>query len=111
MFTMKNGQVKQLASGRDVKLCEGNILAVTRSYLDGNKTYCYYKIENGNAVLVDYLRYDVDRDPENPWFRSPDLTGQDMTLKPISEMEAKSIIASYDPLEMDMKPIAEYTFQ
>ena len=111
VFTMKNGQVKQLASGQDVKLCEGNIFAVTRSYLDGNKTYCYYKIENGNAVLVDYLRYDVDRDPENPWFRSPDLTGQDMTLKPISEMEAKSIIASYDPLEMDRKPIAEYPFQ
>ena len=73
-------------------------------------TYRYYRLEKDSAVLVDYLRYDVDRDHENPWFHSPDLTGQDFTLEPISEMEAKSIIASYDSLEIDMKPIADYPF-
>ena len=68
-------------------------------------------MEKDGVVQVDYLRYDVDRDPENPWFRSPDLTGQDFTLEPISEMEAKSIIASYDSLDIDMKPIADYPFE
>jgi len=108
VFTMKNGQVKQLVSGREVRLCEGNIFAVTRSYLDENKTHCYYKIENGNAVLVDYLRYDKHRNPDAPWFRSSDGTGQDVTLQPISEQEAQSIIASYIPLELNMKPISQW---
>lgn len=108
VFTMKAGQVKQLVSGLDVNLCNDNVLAVTRSYLDGNKTYCYYKVRNGNAALVEYLRYDVDANPENPWFRSPDLTGQDVTLESISEAEAKSILASFQPLALDMKPISDY---
>jgi hypothetical protein len=74
-------------------------------------TYRYYRLEKDRVVLVDYLRYDVDRDPENPWFRSPDLTGQDFTLEPISEMEAKSIIASHESLDIEMKPIADYPFE
>jgi len=110
VFTMKNGQVKQLVSGREVRLCEGNILAVTRSYQDGNKTYCFYKIENGNAVLMNYLRYDMDCDPENPWFYSPDRSGQDVTLQPISEQEAQSVIASYTPQQLDLHPVSEYPF-
>lgn len=108
VFTMQNDQVKQLLSGREVALCEGNIFAVTRSYLDGNKTYCYYKIENGNAVLVDYLRYDKDRNPDAPWFRSPDGTGQDVTLQPISEQKAKAIMDSYDAVELDLKPVSAW---
>lgn len=108
VFTTKNGQAKQLVSGRDVKLCEGNVLAVTRSYLDGNKTYCYYKIENGNAVLVDYLRYDADRDAEKPYFRSADASGQDISLEPISREEFHTVLARYTSLDMDLKPVAEY---
>jgi len=91
--------------------CEDGIVEAIQHYGPVNMTYRYYRLEKERAVLVDYLRYDVDRDPENPWFRSPDLTGQDFTLEPISEMEAKSIIASYDSLDIDMKPIADYPFE
>ena len=111
VFTMKNGQVKQLASGQDVKLCEGNILAVTRSYLDGNKTYCYYKIENGDAVLVDYLRYDIDRNPDSPWFRSTDNSGQDYSMVEISEPEFESVWGKYVTMNLSMKPVSEYPSQ
>ena len=111
VFTMKNGQVKQLASGRDVKLCEGNIIAVTRSYLDGNKTYCYYKIENGDAVLVDYLRYDIDRNPDSPWFRSTDNSGQDYSMVEISEPEFESVWGKYVTMNLSMKPVSEYPSQ
>ena len=90
--------------------CEDGIVEAIQHYGPVNKTYRYYRLEKDEAVLVDYLRYDVDRDPENPWFRSPDLTGQDITLEPISEMEARSIIASYDSMEIDMKPISDYPF-
>ena len=111
IFTMQDGQVKQLVSGPDVKLCEGNVLAVTRTYLDGNKTFCYYKIENGNAVLMDYLRYDTDRNSEAPWFSSSDRTGQDMTLKPVSADEAMFIMDSYKLLDYNMKPFNEFPFR
>ena len=111
MFTMKNGQVKQLASGQDVKLCEGNILAVTRSYLDGNKTYCYYRIVDGNAVLVDYLRYDADRNPNNPWLRSSDNSGQDYSMVEISESEFKSVLRKYEPMNLSTQPVSQYPFQ
>ena len=108
VFTMKDGQVKQLASGRDVKLCEGNIIAVTRSYLDGNKTYGYYRIVDGNAVLVDYLRHDKDKNLDNPWLRSNDNSGQDYSMSDISEAEFESIRRKYVPIDFQMKPVSEY---
>lgn len=91
--------------------CEDGIVEAIQHYGPVNMTYRHYRLEKDSVVLVDYLRYDVDRDPENPWFRSPDLTGQDFTLEHISEMEAKSVIASYDSLNIDMKPIADYPFE
>ena len=91
--------------------CEDGIVEAIQHYGPVNMTYRYYRLEKDSVVLVDYVRYDVDRDPENPWFRSPDLTGQDFTLEHISEMEVKSVIASYDSLNIDMKPIADYPFE
>ena len=68
-------------------------------------------MKGDQAELIEYLRYDVDKSPDNPWFRSPDLTGQDITLEPISEKEAISIIASYEHLEITMKSVSEYPFE
>lgn len=100
-----------MVSDGSVTPCEDGIVEAIQHYGPTNMTYRYYRLEKDQAVLVDYLRYDVDRDPENPWFRSPDLTGQDITLESISEMEAKSIIASYDPLEIELKPISEFPME
>ena len=111
VFAMKDGSTKQLVSGLDVQLCQGNILSVTRSYLDGNKTHCYYKIENGNAVLVEYLRFDADRNPGNPWLRSRNRSGQDYSMAEISKMEFESIRNKYVPIDMSLKPVSEYPFQ
>ena len=108
VFTMKDGQVKQLASGRDVKLCEGNIIAVTRSYLDGNKTYCYYRIVDGNTVLEDNLRYDKDKNTDNPWMRSSDNSGQDYSMATISETEFESVRGKYIPVDLLLKPVTDY---
>ena len=113
IYTIADGKLVcySMISDGTITVCEDGIVQATIHYGPDNFTTRFYRLNRGKTELVDYLRYDVDVAPENPWFRSPDLTGQDMTLKPISEMEAKSIIASYDPLEMDMKPIAEYPFQ
>ena len=111
VFTMKDGAVKQLVSGLDVKLCQGNILAVTGDFLDGNKAYLYYRIVDSSAVLVDYLRYDADRNPNNPWLKSNDNSGQDYSMDKISKMEFESIRNKYVPIDMPMKPVSQYPFQ
>ena len=113
IYTTVDGAIisYNMVSDGSMRPCEDGIVEALQHYGPVNMTYRYYRLEKDSVVLVDYLRYDVDRDPENPWFRSPDLTGQDFTLEPISEMEAKSIIASYDSLDIDMKPIADYPFE
>lgn len=108
VFTMKDGAVKQLVSGLDVKLCQGNILAVTRDFLDGNKAYLYYRIVDSSAVLVDYLRYDADRNPNHPWLKSNDNSGQDYSLTEISEDEFEAIRSRYIVDDLTLRPCAEY---
>lgn len=108
VFTMQNGQVKQLASGVDLAITDKNAVIVERHYLDGNSAWCCYKIENGEAILLDYLRYDAHRDPANPWFRSADASGQDVSLFPISEAEYNRLKGSHTPMELDWKPVTQY---
>lgn len=112
IYTIRNGKVSgySMVSDGSLTVCENGIVEAVYHYGPVNRTYRYYRLEEDRAVLVDYLRYDVDANPDMPWHRSPDLTGQDITLESISTVEAMSIIASYAPLELDMKPIAEYPF-
>ena len=113
IYTMVDGTVCNYSMINDgtLTICDDSIVQAVIHYGPENYTVRFYRLNRGHIELMDYLRYDVDVDPENPWFRSPDLTGQDFTLEPISEMEAKSIIASYDSLDIDMKPIADYPFE
>ena len=113
IYTMIDGKVSSysLLSDGTITACEEGILQATIHYGPDNFTTRFYRLNQGKTELVDYLRYDLDVDPENPWFRSPDCTGQDITLKPISEKEAKSVLASYTPIGIDMKPIAQYPFE
>ena len=113
IYTTVDGAIisYNMVSDGSMRPCDDGIVEAIQHYGPVNMTYRYYRLEKDSVALVDYLRYDVDRDPENPWFRSPDLTGQDFTLEPISEMEAKSIIASHESLDIEMKPIADYPFK
>lgn len=108
VFTITQGQVKLLVCGEDVAICDENVISFHRTYLDGNQTHCYYKVENGMAVLTDYLRYDKDKDSENPWFQSDDNSGQDVSMVPISQGTYDAIQAKYTPMELDMKPVSQY---
>ena len=108
VFTMKDGQVRQLVSGRNVAITDKNAILVERTYLDGNSAWCCYKMENGEAVLIDYLRYDAHRNPENPWLRSSDANGQDTSLFPISEKQFISIKESHVPIALDWQPVDNY---
>ena len=59
-----------------------------------------------NAVLVDYLRYDKDKNPEKPWFYS--ANAQDDSLIPISKEKFESVQAKYIPMELEMLPLSDY---
>ena len=106
LLAMKNGQVKLLECGRNLHICQGGF-AHTRQYLDGNSATGFYRVEHGDAILVDYLRYDTGISAENPWFCSPD--GQDDTLRPITQAEYEAIQAKYVPLEPDMRADLVYS--
>ena len=87
IYTLIDGKVScySLISDGTITACEDSILQATIHYGPENFTTRFYRLNRGRIELVDYLRYDVDVNPQNPWFRSLDLTGQDMTLDPISE--------------------------
>ena len=106
LLAMKGGQVKLLECGRNISICQGGF-AYTRQYLDGNSATGFYKVEHGDAILVDYLRYDTGTNAESPWFCSPD--GQDDTLRPIPQAEYEAIQAKYAPLELDMRADLVYS--
>jgi len=108
VFTMQGGQVKQLAGGENLTLCQGGVIAQTITYLDGNRICCYYQVKNGDAVLVDYLRYDADKNPGNPWLQSADLSGQDYSMQPISQENYDAIRTKYTPAEPNWQPVSAY---
>lgn len=110
IFTIQNGKVVEF-SEHNLNICGGNIIEVMNHYSGDNKAYCYYRMEGVYLKMIDYLRYDADKDPENPWFRSSDASGQDISMVPISQAEFDAIRAQYTPLDLDMKPMSEYSLK
>ena len=102
VLTVKNGRVKILECGQDIRICKGNYILHTCSYLDGNSATSVYKVQNGNAVLVDYVRYDNSR--ENPWLYAPDA--QDESLKPITQQQYEDILSKYEAMTPEMHPVS-----
>lgn len=107
IYTMDQGDTIMLLYGRDLTVCKNGYVEIIQSYSGENKTYCYYRIDGNQAVLVDYLRYDADVNPDNPWFYSTDATGQDMSLISISAEQAQSIRDQYHPMDLTLTPIAQ----
>ena len=102
VMTVKNGRVKILECGQDIRICKGNYILHTCSYLDGNSATSVYKVQNGNAILVDYVRYDNSR--ENPWLYAPDA--QDESLKPITKQQYEDILSKYEAMTPEMHPVS-----
>ena len=113
VYTMAEGKAIPMYSGTTyngatLNICRGNIIEITHSYSGDNKVYCYYRMSGTKGVMVEYLRYDAERNPKNPWFRSIDGSGQDISLEPITKAEFDRIRNTYAPLELDWKPVTEY---
>lgn len=85
-----------------------NLIDLLHTYSGENKVYCYYRMSGAKGQMVEYLRYDAERNPQNPWFRSTDGSGQDISLEPITKAEFERIRNMYAPLTLDWKAVAEY---
>ena len=113
VYTMHDGKMVTMYSGETyygsgLNICRGNIIEIIHTYSGENKVYCYYRMSGTTGEMVEYLRYDAERNPQNPWFRSTDGSGQDISLEPISKAEFDRIRNTYAPLELEWKHIAEY---
>ena len=113
VYTMAEGKAIPMYSGATynsvaLNICKGNIIEIIHSYSGNNKVYCYYRMNGTTGELVEYLRYDEERNPLNPWFRSTDATGQDTSLEPISRVEFDRIRQVYASIDLDWKPVEEY---
>lgn len=113
VYTMSNGKLVCMYSGDSyydagLNICRGNIVEIIHSYSGENKAYCYYRMSGTKGEMVEYLRYDAERNAQNPWFRSTDGSGQDISLEPVTKAEFDRIRNIYAPLEPDWKPVAEY---
>ena len=68
-------------------ICWVDIIEIIHIYSRGKKIYCYYRRSGTIGKVVYYLRYDAERNPQNPWPRSTDGSGQDISLEPITRTE------------------------
>ena len=71
--------------------------------------YCYYQLQNGVAVMVVYLRYDQQKNPENPWFYSSDASGLDVSLESMTQKEFDAYRNAYTPIELELKPLTDFS--
>ena len=111
VYTMTDEVLNKIISGYELTVCEDNILEKVVRYSDNTYAVCYYRIVNGNQTeMIEYLRYDADRNPSNPWFRSTDASGFDETLVPVTESQFERIMNSYKDIGLAMKPLSEYPF-
>ena len=73
--------------GAGLNICRSNVIEIIHSYSGENKAYCYYRMSGITGEMVEYLRYDAERNPQNPWFHSTDGSGRDISLETISKAE------------------------
>lgn len=113
VYTLEDGKMIPMYSGATwedtgLNICKGNVIEIIHTYSGDNKVYCYYRMSGTSGEMVEYLRYDAERNPQNPWFRSSDATGQDISLEPITKVEFDRIRQTYAPIELDWMPVSEY---
>ena len=108
LYTMADGQAQCIFSAQQLNICKDGIVELVQSLPCGNRVHCYYRYENGAGTMVDYLRYDGQKDPNNPWFRSSDASGQDVSLLPITKEEFDGYRNRYTSIELGFKPLTEF---
>ena len=109
VYTVIDGQAQCVLSAEQINICGNGVVELSENLPCGNSVYCYYRLQNGIATMVDYLRYDQQKNPENPWFRSSDASGQDISMEPITQEEFDGCRNAYSPVELALKPLMEFS--
>lgn len=110
VYTIRDGKVGRiLGYATEYTFCEGGIVEDVMTYPSGNIAYFYYQTGGRKNICLEYLRYDPARNPDNPWFRSTDATGQDQSLEAIPQKEFEAIRNSHQWIDLDLRPITEYS--
>lgn len=108
VYAMVKGEAQCVFSAEQVNICKDGIVELVQSLPCGNRVHCYYRYENGAGVMVDYLRYDGQKNPENPWLRSSDASGLDVSLETITQEKFDGYRKMHQPIELELKPLLEF---
>lgn len=108
VYAMVNGAAQCIFSAEQLNICKDGIVELVQSLPCGNRVHCFYRYEKGYGVMVDYLRYDGQKNPSNPWFRSSDASGQDISLEAITQETFDGYRQMYQPIELDQNPLLEF---
>lgn len=107
MYTLKDGKPCKLISGGERNhyfLSTDNHIINRGSGSAFLSIFHDYVLYQGELVLVESVITDYQKDPENPWFRSPD--GESLG-QPLTEQEADSILNGYEIAHFAAIPILE----
>ena len=108
VYAIVNGEVQCVFSAEQINICENGVVELVENLPCGNRVHCYYRFEEGQGVMVDYLRYDQQKDPGNPWFYSSDASGLDISLNTITQEQFDACRDAYAPMELKLKPLTEF---
>lgn len=86
------------------QFCEENIISNHGSNSAASSVFCYYRMENGEMVLIEAILFDAAADPENPWFYSLDGA---TAAESLTEQEATACMDSYRTMSILGTPILE----
>lgn len=108
IYAMVGGEARCIFSTEQINIYKNGVVELVENLPCGNRVHCYYRYENGVGTMVDCLRYDRQKDPNNPWFRSSDASGLDISLESITQAEFAACRNTYTPIELDLKPLTEF---
>lgn len=100
LYTLTDGGPVHLLTGwerNSYRYCMEDVIFNRASGSAFNTCYRYYRLENGELVVVDSVVFDASVNPDNPWFRSAD---GETPETPLTEQEATAIMGSYKDLSL-----------
>ncbi len=106
LVTVQDGKVTVLLSGDSFWLCEGNIWE-RQTYIASTRYIDYYRIENGEAVLVECLM-EIPEGENQGWAWSETGGAAQWNWTAVTEEEAAAIQAKYPRMDPYLNPLADF---
>ena len=69
-------------------------------------SHVYYRVEQGEPVLVDHVVWDAVSQQEDTWYRAMEFTDR----QPLSEDAYHAVLAEHPTAELILTPVSQYAF-